>query len=120
MQDATAVVDQLQAEGGQVLAIEADLSVPATAAALFDAAEQHLGPVDILVNNATGWVQDTFAPKDCDRLGRPLRPVTSATWHQQFTVDAMAPALMISELARRHVARGATWVRVGSAIFGAR
>ena len=109
MQDATAVVDQLQAEGGQVLAIEADLSVPATAAALFDAAEQHLGPVDILVNNATGWVQDTFAPKDCDRLGRPLRPVTSATWHQQFTVDAMAPALMISELARRHVARGATW-----------
>jgi 3-oxoacyl-[acyl-carrier protein] reductase len=112
MQDATAVVDQLQAAGGQALAIEADLSDPATPAALFDAAEQHLGPVDILVNNATGWVQDTFAPRDRDRLGRPLRPVTPDTWHQQFTVDAMAPALMISEFARRHVARGATWGRI--------
>ena len=112
VQDATAVVDQLRADGGQAVAIEADLSDPATPAALFDATERHLGPVDILVNNATGWVQDTFAPKDRDRLGRPLRPVTSATWRQQFAVDAMAPALLISELVRRHIARGATWGRI--------
>jgi len=111
-QDATAVVDQIVGAGGRARAIEADLSDPAVPAALFDTAEQHLGPVDILINNASGWVQDTFAPKDRDRLGRPLRPVTQATWHQQFTVDAMAPALMISELARRHIARGATWGRI--------
>jgi 3-oxoacyl-[acyl-carrier protein] reductase len=111
-QDAKAVAGQMQAGGGQALAIEADLSDPATPAALFDAAEQHLGPVDILVNNATGWVQDTFAPRGHDRLGRSLQQVTMATWRQQFVVDAMAAALMISEFARRHIARGATWGRI--------
>jgi 3-oxoacyl-[acyl-carrier protein] reductase len=109
--DAKAVVAQIQAGGGQALAIEADLPDPATPAALFDAVEQHLGPADILVNSASGWVQDTFAPTGHDRLGRSLQRVTAATWRQQFMVDAMA-ALMISEFARRHIARGATWGRI--------
>jgi len=112
VQDAAAVVDQIIGEGGQAVAVEADLSDPATPAALFNAAERQLGPVDILINNATGAVKDTFTAKDRDRIGRPLRPVTSATWRQQFTVDAMAAAVMISEFARRHIDRGATWGRI--------
>jgi len=79
---------------------------------LFDAAEEQLGPVDILVNNATGWLADTFAPSGTDRLGRSLQPVTAATWRQQFAVDAMGAALMISEFARRHIARGGDWGRI--------
>jgi 3-oxoacyl-[acyl-carrier protein] reductase len=39
---------------GRALAVEADLSDPATPAGLFDLAEERLGPVDVLVNNATG------------------------------------------------------------------
>src|SRR6185437_9099858 len=70
------------------------------------------GPVDILVNNATGWLADTFAPAPADRLGRALQPVTAATWTAQFTVDAMAAALMISEFAGRHIERGGTWGRI--------
>jgi 3-oxoacyl-[acyl-carrier protein] reductase len=46
------------------VAVEADLSDPAAPAMLFDAAEEQLGPADILVNNATGWLADTFAPSD--------------------------------------------------------
>ncbi len=38
--------------------------------------------------------------------------MTAATWTRQFTVDAMGAALMISEFARRHVARQATWGRI--------
>jgi 3-oxoacyl-[acyl-carrier protein] reductase len=38
--------------------------------------------------------------------------VTAASWQQQFSVDAMAAALMIGEFAGRHVARGATWGRI--------
>jgi 3-oxoacyl-[acyl-carrier protein] reductase len=106
------VVAQITAIGGRAVAIEADLSDPTAPAALFDAAEQRLGPVDILVNNATGWIQDTFAPRAADSLGRTLRPVAAATWRQQFSVDAMAPALLIGEFARRHIARGATWGRI--------
>jgi 3-oxoacyl-[acyl-carrier protein] reductase len=68
--------------------------------------------VDILVNNATGWLADTFVAARADRLGRSLQPVTAETWTRQFTVDAMGAALMISEFARRHIARQANWGRI--------
>jgi 3-oxoacyl-[acyl-carrier protein] reductase len=109
---ADAVIAQIEAAGGRAVAIEADLSDPATPAALFDAAEDQLGPVDVLINNATGWLADTFRPTQTDRHGRSLQPVTAATWSRQFAVDAMAAALLISEFARRHIARGATWGRI--------
>ena len=79
---------------------------------LFDTAEEQFGPVDILINNATGLPADTFAAAPADRLGRSLQPVTAETWTRQFTVDAMGAALMISEFARRHIARQATWGRI--------
>jgi 3-oxoacyl-[acyl-carrier protein] reductase len=110
--DASSVVAQIQAGGGQAAAVEADLSDPAVPARLFDRAEEQFGPVDILVNNATGWLADTFAATASDRLGRSLQPVTAATWTRQFAVDAMAAALLISEFARRHIARGADWGRI--------
>src|SRR5215469_11745041 len=111
-QDAEPVAEAIRAAGGRAVAVEADLSDPATPAALIDAAEEQLGPVDILVNNATGWLADTFAPVGVDRLGRDLQPVSAGTWRQQFGVDALAAALLIAEFARRHVARGATWGRI--------
>jgi 3-oxoacyl-[acyl-carrier protein] reductase len=110
--DAAAVIARIEEAGGAAVAVEADLSDPATPALLFDAAEERFGPVDILVNNATGWLADTFAATATDQMGRTLRPVTAATWTQQFTVDAMGAALMISEFARRHIARQATWGRI--------
>src|SRR5580692_2499665 len=110
--NAGAVLGSIISAGGRAIAMDADLSDPATPAMLFDLAEQQLGPVDILVNNATGWLADSFAAAAIDRLGRPLQPVTAAGWTRQFSVDAMAPALMIAEFARRHIARGADWGRI--------
>ena len=110
--DAAAVLAEIRAGGGRALAVEQDLRDPGAAGVLFDAAEAELGPVDILVNNASGWVADTFVPVPQDRHGRSLRPVTADSWSAQFAVDAMAPALLIAEFARRHAARGATWGRV--------
>jgi 3-oxoacyl-[acyl-carrier protein] reductase len=112
LRDADHVVAGIEAAGGRAIAVEADLTDPAAPARLFDTAEELLGPVDILINNATGWVQDTFTPADTDGHGRAMQPVSHATWSQQFAVDAMAPALLIGELARRHAARGATWGRI--------
>jgi len=51
---------------------EANLADPVVPVRLFDTAEEQLGPVDIVVNNATGWVADTFVPAGSDRLGRSL------------------------------------------------
>ena len=110
--DASGVVDRIVAGGGRAVAVEADLTDAAAPAMLFDAAERDLGPVDILVNNATGWVQDTFGPASTDHAGRSMQPVTAGTWQRQFGVDAMAAALLIGEFASRHVARGASWGRI--------
>ena len=110
--DAAAVVARIRENGGRAAAVEADLSDPAVPARLFDSAEEQLGPVDILVNNATGWLADSFAAAQADRLGRSLQPVTAQTWTRQFTVDAMGAALMIAEFARRHIAHQADWGRI--------
>jgi 3-oxoacyl-[acyl-carrier protein] reductase len=111
-QHAAAVTETIRAAGGTAVAVEADLSDASAPATLFDTAEAQFGPVDILVNNATSWVQDSFAANGTDSLGRKLRPVSEQTWGQQFAVDAMAAALLIAEFARRHIERGADWGRI--------
>ncbi len=109
---ADAVVERIVAAGGEAAAVEADLTDPAAPARLLDHAERVLGPVEILVNNASGWLADTFLPAGRDRFDRRLRTVDAAGHERQFAVDVRAPALLIAELARRHVARGAGWGRI--------
>ncbi|GAA3346702.1 3-oxoacyl-[acyl-carrier-protein] reductase [Amorphoplanes nipponensis] len=106
------VVAAIRDRGGAAVAADEDLTDPLAPARLFDRAEAAFGPVDILINNATGWVQDTFAPRATDQHGRRMQPVTAATFTPQFAVDAMAPALLIAEFARRHAARGGSWGRI--------
>lgn len=116
--DGSALVSLIGAAGGVVRGCEADLADPAAAPALFDQAERDLGPVDILVHNASGWLADTFKPDTADRFGRSLRPVSAETFDRQFAVDARACALLIAEFARRHAARGADWGRIVSLTSG--
>jgi 3-oxoacyl-[acyl-carrier protein] reductase len=118
-QDGSPVADRIRAGGGRALAMEANLADPATPRALFDMAEEHLGPVDILVNNASGWVADSFQPAHTDGFGRPVQEMNPGTWLQQFSVDAMAAGLLIAEFARRHIARGGTWGRIVGLTSGA-
>jgi 3-oxoacyl-[acyl-carrier protein] reductase len=117
--DASGTADQIRASGGTVAVVEADLADAATAPMLFDTAERQFGAVDILVNNATGWLADTFKAAAIDRLGRSLQPVTAQTIDRQFAVDARAGALLIAEFARRHADRGGTWGRIISLTSGA-
>jgi 3-oxoacyl-[acyl-carrier protein] reductase len=117
-QDANAVVGEIGAAGGVAFAIEADLSDASSVPILFDLAEATLGPVDILVNNATGWITDTFVPAAVDSLGRAVRRVSPATVDQQFAVDARGGALLIAEFARRLIARRARWGRIVSLTSG--
>lgn len=98
--------------GGQAVSLEADLRDAATPARLFDFAERELGPVDILVNNATGWVADTFADRKSHDTGIKMARVSAATHDQQFSVDARGGALMIAEFARRHLDWHAAWGRI--------
>ena len=110
--DAKHVLTAIRAKGREASAVEADLADPDTPRRLFDSAETKLGPVDILVNNASGWLADTFTAETRDDLGRSLAPVSFETFEQQFAVDARGAATLIAEFARRHTERGATWGRI--------
>src|SRR5262249_38873197 len=110
--DADHVAAAIAAAGGQAFTLEADLADPNTPARLFDLAETKLGPVDILINNASGWLADTFTSESHDQFGRSLARVSSETFDRQFAVDARGAAALISEFARRHAARKASWGRI--------
>ena len=56
---ANEVVAQIEAAGGQAIAVQADVSQPADAEALMAAAKKAFGRIDILVNNA-GTTRDTL------------------------------------------------------------
>jgi 3-oxoacyl-[acyl-carrier protein] reductase len=105
-------VEAIQSNGGRAAGIEIDLRLESSPATLFDAAEERFGPVDILINNASGWLADSFTPDEANPFGRTLKAVSQATIDQVFQVDARGSALLIAEFARRHIARGGTWGRI--------
>lgn len=106
------VVESIRASGGTAMAYEADLSDPSVPTQIFDVAEAQLGSVDILINNASSWLADTFTGNDHDRLGRNITRVSASSFDQQFSVDARATALLISEFVLRHQKRNANWGRI--------
>ena len=106
------VAAAIEAAGRRCLAVEADLADPEVPGALFDRVDVGLGPVSILVHNASGWRKDTFAPPGNDRFVRANEPVTAETFDAQFLVDARAGALLIAELAERSRRRGDGWGRI--------
>jgi 3-oxoacyl-[acyl-carrier protein] reductase len=59
--EAQRVVDEIRSAGGRAEAIQADVSVPAQVAALFEQAATLFGGVDVLVNNA-GVMQQCLVP----------------------------------------------------------
>jgi 3-oxoacyl-[acyl-carrier protein] reductase len=111
-EDAAGVVAAIRDLGGTAACMEADLADPDVPRRLFDRAEAALGAVEILVNNASGWLANTFLPDPTDRFGRILWPVDAESHDRQFAVAARAPALLVAEFARRHLQRGATWGRI--------
>jgi 3-oxoacyl-[acyl-carrier protein] reductase len=117
--NADEVLEALRDLGARVHAEEADLSDAARIPALFDQAEQRLGPVEILVNNAAAWEADTFIPPSAGLRNELVElwtksPATTdaGVFDRLFAVNTRAVALMMAEFTRRHVARGANWGRI--------
>ena len=71
--------------------MEADLSDASSIPPLFEAAEAELGPVSILVNNASGWVADSFVHAATNRFGLAQAPVSAATRSTRYSGSTPAP-----------------------------
>jgi 3-oxoacyl-[acyl-carrier protein] reductase len=113
------VLQTIRERGGRAEAWEANLSDATIIPQLFERVERAFGPVEILVNNAAGWMPDTFTPPQDDppEENAPLWPplpthLSPESFERNFAVNSRAVALMMAEFGRRHVSRKANWGRV--------
>jgi len=96
-----AVVDAITAAGGKAIAVHGDVSKPAEAQGLVDAAIKAYGRLDILVNNS-GVYQ--FAPID---------DITEEHFHRQFNINVLG-LLLTTQAAAKHLGEGASVINIGS------
>ena len=86
---------------------------------LFDRAEELLGPVEVVVNNAAYWEADSFLPSwhdpsspVVDTLSIENASVSEGSCARHFAVNSRAAALMMREFLHRHIQREANWGRI--------
>jgi len=106
------IVRAIEGRGGRAACVEADLADPASVPALFDHCERRFGPVEVLVNNHGHWTPETFDPARVTGEGYGMTLADAATMDTHYAVNARAPALMMAEYVRRHLARQATRGRI--------
>lgn len=87
--DAQKTVAAIAAAGGRAVAVKADLCDEAAVRGLIPAVEQALGPVSLLVNNASVFENDTALSPD------------RSIWDLNMEVNLRAPFVLCQELARR-------------------
>ncbi len=117
-QSADVVLGEIRSQGGAACAHEADLADPENVPYLFEACEAEFGPVDILVNNHTYCVLETFDPALATEdgfgvhQGFPIRLPSAEVIDAHFVINARAYTLMMSEYFQRSIQRGSKWGRV--------
>lgn len=111
-QSAEPLIQQIQSQGGIAFAHETDLANPDNIPLLFDLCEAKLCAVDVLVNNHTHCVLETFDPALTTNEGSGIYLTTAASIDAHFAVNARAYALMMSEYLKRYLKRNAKWGRI--------
>ena len=114
------VVHEIKKAGGKAATWECDLAIPKAIPALFDRAEDEVGSVDVLVNNAAEYLADTLIPEsmlqDTDAAlweGGPwIATISADSIDRHFAVNTRAAALMMAEFTRRLVERENSWGRI--------
>ncbi|MES1953791.1 SDR family oxidoreductase [Salinisphaera hydrothermalis] len=105
---AEAVVSAIEKDGGRAIAVQADVSNEADVVALFQAVDEHLGPVTALVNNA-GIVDEPS----------PVADMSAERIERMMKINVVGPFLCAREAIRRmgteHGGAGGVIVNVSSA-----
>ena len=84
---AEALVAEIIAAGGRAAAVKADLSNSAETRTLMQQAIDAIGPIGLLVNNASLFEEDS------------LEEIDDETWDRHFAVHVKAPSLLASDFA---------------------
>lgn len=100
---ADAVVADIAKAGGKAVAVRGDVSKAADAKALADAAIEHFGRLDILVNNSGVY-----------EFGA-LEEITEEHYHKQFNVNVLG-LLLATQAAAKHMGEGSSIVNISSLV----
>ena len=103
---------EIRRSGGTVEAYEADLADKNNIPLLFDLCEEQIGPVDVLVNNHTYCVLETFDPARVTTEGFPVSLPSAEVMDAHFAINARAYALLMTKYVQRYLTRSATWGRI--------
>jgi 3-oxoacyl-[acyl-carrier protein] reductase len=111
-QSAESLLRVTRAQGGVAAACELDLGVADNIPKLFDLCEAELGPVDVLVNNHTHCMLETFDPDRVSSEGSDIGLLTAAGIDAHFAVNTRGYALMMLEYLQRYLQREAECGRI--------
>ena len=111
-QSADWLLDQIRLKGGKAAAMELDLADASRIPSLFNACEQMLGPVDILINNHTYCKLETFDPNKVTDEGFGMHLPTAASIDAHFAINTRGVALMMTEYLKHFLARDGKWGRI--------
>ncbi len=87
--EAESLAAEIRRNGGRAAVIMADLFDPAQAAGIMASAVAALGPVDLVVNNASVFIDDS------------LDTFNDEIWERHFALHVKAPSLIVREFARQ-------------------
>jgi NAD(P)-dependent dehydrogenase (short-subunit alcohol dehydrogenase family) len=86
-EEAVALAASLQKAAKRSAVVQADLANPDAVAALITDAAKAFGPITLLVNNASSFLNDT------------LHTIEVAQWNRQFSVNIRAPSVLAKDFA---------------------
>ena len=97
------VVASITADGGKAVAVGGDVSKPAEAEGIIDAAIENYGRLDILVNNSGVY---EFAP---------IEAITEEHFHKSFNINVLG-AILATQAAVKHLGAGGSIINIGSGV----
>ena len=100
---AGAVVEAITKSGSKAIAVKGDVSRPADAQSIIDAAIKAYGRLDILVNNSGVY-----------EFG-PLEAITPEHFHKQFDINVLG-LLLVTQAAVKHLGKGGSIINIGSLV----
>jgi 3-oxoacyl-[acyl-carrier protein] reductase len=100
---ADAVVAKIVKAGGNALAVRGNVSKPAEAQAIIDAAVKAFGRLDILVNNSGVY-----------EFG-PIEAVSEENFHKMFNINVLG-VLLATQAAVKHMNAGGSIINIGSVV----
>jgi 3-oxoacyl-[acyl-carrier protein] reductase len=97
------VVSAITKAGGKAVAVQGDVSKPAEADSIIDAAIKSYGRLDVLVNNSGIY---EFSP---------LEAITPEAFHKTFNINVLG-VLLTTQAAIKHLGEGGSIINVGSIV----